>query len=477
MLADSQGQLVQPTRGPLNLSWLFRVSPESARQARERLISGPVRLDTETLVGWFCLAMPADRAAVEELEGKAWRKSLKIWKARPDDRAALHNRATLHRLMYLSPEAENPGGHIRKAYELYHRLDTEVPGRYGLYVEWANFELERSIYAADGDKDDEMVARSLQLIAATRGVGCCEEIQEDLMLEEVDDLALHCATLVRELLPYQGVTTRPPKGMLERVVEETELELLPPAVRLAYRLVPESRQRRRVDSMVAELCGLLSQTLFKAGDGRQGKKWQTEAERWEAQVAAQWEEPEAEHLGDEEAATVAFSETQVVVLDTGPRSQGPSWFGVHGKLSRGERDDPREEWLEAFRIVGIPVFPLRRFVIYRNFDTGETGRVERLQLSAFHHFWQATVVVGLTFALTLGFIRAPGHVASSRPASSASPTVDTAELDKALDRLQYLAQLEAKLKNAPKPDTKRLKAIATEREALIDKIQRLENPR
>lgn len=297
------------------------------------------------------------------------------------------------------------------------------------------------------------------------------------MLEEVDDLALHCATLVRELLPYQGVTTRPPKGMLERVVEETELELLPPAVRLAYRLVPESRQRRRVDSMVAELCGLLSQTLFKAGDGRQGKKWQTEAERWEAQVAAQWEEPEAEHLGDEEAATVAFSETQVVVLDTGPRSQGPSWFGVHGKLSRGERDDPREEWLEAFRIVGIPVFPLRRFVIYRNFDTGETGRVERLQLSAFHHFWQATVVVGLTFALTLGFIRAPGHVASSRPASSASPTVDTAELDKALDRLQYLAQLEAKLKNAPKPDTKRLKAIATEREALIDKIQRLENPR
>ncbi len=476
MLADTKGQLVQPSRGPLDLSWLFRVAPESARQARERLIHGPVALDQDTLVGWFCISQPTDRTAVEELEGKAWRKSLKIWKARPDDRAALHNRATLHRLLYLCPEADHHGGHIRKAYELYHRLHQEVPGRYGLYVEWSSFELERSIYDADGDKDDEMVARSLELVAATRGLAACEEIQEDLMLEEVDDLALHCATLLRELLPFQGVTARPPKGLLERVVEETELEVLPPAVRLAYRLVAESRQRRRVDSMVAELCGLVSQTLFKVGEGRQGKKWQAESARWESQVAEQWREPEPDTLGDEEAANVAFSEAEAVVIETGPRSIGPKWFGIHGSRASSGAEDPRQVSLEAFRLLGFPLFPLRRFSIYRNFDTGETGRIERLSLSAFHLLWQAAVVVSLTFGLTLLYLRSP--LTAPTATSSATPAVvDSAALDKALDRLQYLAQLEAKLGKAAKPDLKRLKAIKTERQALIEKIQTLEENR
>lgn len=476
MLADTRGQLVKPSRGPLDLAWLFRVSPESARQARERLIHGPVALDQDTLVGWFCVAQPADRAAVEELEGGAWRKSLKIWKARPDEKAALHNRATLHRLLYLCPEAEHHGGHIRKAYELYHRLHQEVPGRYGLYVEWSSFELERSIYDADGDKDDEMVARSLELVAATRGVAACEEIQEDLMLEEVDDLALHCATLLRELLPFQGVTARPPKGLLERVVEETELEVLPPAVRLAYRLVAESRQRRRVDSMVAELCGLLSQTLFKVGEGRQGKKWQAESARWESQVAEQWREPEPDTLGDEEAANVDFSEVQAVEPETGPRSLGPKWFGVHGSRASSAAEDHRQVSLEALRLLGVPLFPLRRFLLFPNIDTGEAGRVERLPLSAFHLLWQAAVVVVLTFGLTLLYLRSPLTVPAA--ASTASPSaVDSAALDKALDRLQYLAQLEAKLSKADKPDLQGLKAIKTEREALIEKIQTLEENR
>lgn len=478
MLADPHGQMVKPAKGPLNLSWLFRTPPELARQARERMIHGPVRLDSETLAGWFCLGVPADLAAVEELEAGAWRKTLKIWKARPDDRIAIHNRATLHRLMYLSVETENAGGHIRKAYELYHRLASEVPGRYGLFTEWVDFELERSIYSADGDSDDEMVARSLLLISQTRGLAACEEIQEDLMLEDVDDLALHCATLVRELLPFQGVSGRPPKGFMERVVEQVELEILPPAVRLAYRLVPDSRQRRRVDTMVAELCGLLSQSLYKSGDGRQGKKWQTESSRWQSQVAAEWTEPETDHLGDEEAAKVELPPEEDKAEETGPRSLGPSWFGVHGRPTMVTAEESTQEWLEAFRIFGLPLFPLRRFSIRRLLDSGEIGRVERLPLKIGQVVWQAAVVIVLSFFFAVGFFRiSPQTSAGDPPVSDAEQVDRSAEAEKVLARLKHLAQVEAKLKNAAKPEKARLEAIEKERQTLLSRLQKLESRR
>lgn len=477
MLADSRGLLVKPARGALELGWLFQVSAESVRQARERLVAGPVHLDQETLVGWFCLGAPTDRTALEELEGKAWRKALRIWKARADDRVALHNRATLHRLLYLSPGVDNPGGHIRKAYELYHRLHQEVPGRYGIYVEWVDFELERAIYKADGDSEDDMVARSLRLVAETRGLTCCEEIQEDLMLDAIDDLAIHCATVVRELLPYQGVTSAPPKGLLDQLINETELELLPPAVRLAYRLVPETRQRRRVDALVAELCGLLSLSLYKAGDGRRGKKWQTEAGRWEAHVAAEWSEPEPGQLGDEDAAEVAFTEAPEELPEAGPRRWGPAWLGLHARPTRIVADDPREEWLEAFRFLGLPLFPVRRLVCYRNFENQEIGRVERLELTTFHHLWQAAAVVGLTFVLILGVTRARVENGAQAPAKAAPAALTAQQSEKALERLKYLAQLEAKLRKAEKRDTERLEAIAVERKALIEKLEQQEKSR
>ena len=478
MLADPKGQLIKPSRGPLNLSWLVRVPPELTRQARERLVHGAIRLDSETLAGWFCLGEPTDRTAIEELEAGAWRKSLKIWKARPDEKIALHNRATLHRLMYLSPETENAGGHIRKAYELYYRLAQEMPGRYDLFTEWVDFELERSIYSADGDSDDDMVARSLQLMAQTKGLAACEEVQEDLMLEDVDDLAMHCATLVRELLPYQGVSQRPPKGLLERVVDQVELEILPPAVRLAFRLVPESRQRRRVDTMIAELCGLVSQSLYKSGDGRQGKKWQTEADRWEAQVAAEWAEPELEHTGDEEAANVEMPALEEVKPETGPRRFGPSWFGVSGRPTMATAQEDRQEWLEAFRVLGVPVFPLRRFLINRIFESNELGKVERLPLKAGQVVWQVLLVLLASFFLLVAAFRFVPSSFGEAVGPTVTESVDSsAEIEKVLDRLKYLAQVEAKLKNAPKRDKARLEAIEKERLALLSRLQKLEMQR
>ena len=476
LAADPQGGLVNPPRGPLNLAWLFQVSAETGRRGRERLAQGNLRLDQETLLGWFCVANPGDQMALDQVEQRAWRKALKIWKGQENQRWAIHNRATLHRLMYLAEESENRGVHLRKAAELYHRLLQDTQG-YSFLAEWAFDELKRAVVEANKVGDDEMVAKSLLLVSQTQGMVACEEWQEELMRAEVDDLALLVATLIRELLPYQGVVHAPPRGLLQNAQDSSELDVLPPAVRLAFRLVPGSRQRRHIDSMVAELCGLLAQSLFKGGEGRSGKKWQSEARRWEPQVAEEWKEPPPQHLGDEQAARVEFPELESDGSESGPRNLGPAWFGISGKPTVVLLHEAREEWLEAIRLFGLAVFPLRRFAVYRNLDTGELGRSQRLSLKFGHYVWQTIVVVLLSFALLGVLLSASPQLLQTFQGGSA-PVMDPAqrklELTRTVERLSRLAQVEADLRKQPKPDAKRLEAIESERQALFEKVEKLE---
>lgn len=476
--------MITPRRGPLNLSWLFHVSAESTRRGRERLAQGGVKLDRETLASWFCQSGPTDQSALDFLEQRAWRKALKVWKAQEGQRWALHNRATLHRLMYLDEAAENRGGHLRKSVELYHRLTLEENAAYRGLADWSAKELQASLDEAYRAGDDDMVARSLLLISQTRGMAACEEIQERLLLEEIDDLALLCATMMRELLPYLGSVRVPPHTILSSSQDSAELDLLPPAVRLAYRLVPDSRQRRRVDEMVAESCSLLAQILFKGREGRAGKKWQGEARRWAPEVAGEWREPEPEHLGDESAPRVEFSEPdqEPEALPRGDEvpSAGRGWLGVGSRATLVRQHEAREEWLEALRVLGIAIFPLRRFAVYRNLDTGEIGNSQRLPLKLWHYAWQALVVVLLCLALLGAGLRLAPRVRAPLGAAS-TPVLDPeqrqAELSRAVERLKRLAQVEAELRKKPKPDLQRLKAIEDERQALFEKVQRLEEQR
>lgn len=476
LVADPKGNLVKLPRGPLNLSWLFHVSAETARQGREKLAQGGVRLSQETLAGWFCAASPTDLTALDHLEQRAWRKTMRIWKSQEGQRWAVHNRATLHRLMYMAEDQENRGGHLRKAAELYARLAREHAA-YKSLADWSYEELRKAIFEAAKLRDDEMVARSLLLIKEMRGMVVCEDLQEELMRAEIDDLALLCATQVRELLPYQGVVHLPPLGLLNGVQDTTELDVLPLGVRLTFRLVAGSRQRRRVDAMVAELCGLLAQSMFKAGEGRSGKKWQSEAKRWEPKVAETWKEPEAEHLGDESAPKVEFSEPEASESHEEPRSFGPVFFGVRAKPALVLLHDSREEWLEALRVFGFPIFPLRRYAVYRNLDTGDIGNSRRLPLKTAHYVWQVLVVVLLSLCLVGGVLRVyPALKKSLR--STSEPGMDRAqrdvEVEKAVERLKHLAEVEAELRKQPKPDGPKIEAIKNERQALIEKVERLE---
>lgn len=478
-LADPGGNLVSSPRGALDLSWLVFVSAETARRGRERLAQGQVCLDRVTLSGWFCHSEGSDLVALEQLEQRAWRKSLAIWKGRDGDRWALHNRATLHRLMYLLPESENRAGHLRKTAELYAQLAVDDAPNYRAWSEWAFAELESGVLQAGKDGNDDAVARALLLISQSQGMLACETLQERLTLEEIDDLALLCATLMRDLLPYQGVAHAPAHKLLAAVEQSLEFEVLPPAHRLALRLVPETLQRRRVDTLVAELCALLAQTLFKAGDGRAGRKWQNEAARWEPQVAKQWE-PSLELAGDEQAARVEFSSADADSAEEhGPREFGNRLLGVSAQPAVAFSLEAREEWLEAVRCLGITLFPLRRFSVYRNPDTGELGGYRRLPLKLGHTVWQMVVVVGLSFLLLGAGLR---FYANSGPAAAAvagvAETGDSQQqLERAVERLKRLAEVEAELRRQPQLDKGRLSAIAEERQLLIRKVEQLEKGR
>jgi hypothetical protein len=158
---------------------------------------------------------------------------------------------------------------------------------------------------------------------------------------------------------------------------------------------------------------------------------------------------------------------------------GPAWLGVRARPSLTRARESREEWLEAIRLLGFPLFPLRRFVLYRNLDTGEVGQGQRLPLKISHYLWQMAVVVLLSFALLGGVLRAyPNLVGGKRPAASDEPTMSPQEreaaISRAVERLKRLAEVEAQLRKQPAFDRERLQIIETERQALIDRVQQLE---
>jgi hypothetical protein len=88
-------------------------------------------------------------------------------------------------------------------------------------------------------------------------------------------------------------------------------------------------------------------------------------------------------------------------------------------------------------------------------------------------------VVLLSFALLGGVLRAyPNLVGGKRPAASDEPTMSPQEreaaISRAVERLKRLAEVEAQLRKQPAFDRERLQIIETERQALIDRVQQLE---
>ncbi len=476
-VTDPHGEILKRSRGPIDLPWLFRIPKEVARQARERLADPTFEVTDDLVWSWFVVASDTDWRALEQLEQKAWRRALKTWQG--DGAISVHNRATLHRLLYLSPETDERGPHLRQSCRLYYRLsrarpDLEVLSR---IAEWSEALLEADLTRAHLALDDNSTAKALGVLVEVRGLPATESLQEKLLLPEIDDLAMTSATLLQELLPYQGVVQAPTPQLLKRCQNQLESEILPLSGRLLFRLVPGSRQRDQVKELVAEVCGVLSQSFFKAQDHHSGQKWQREAEQWEPEVAGTWEPTQVVDVGDEQAPRVSFPEKKLQEMRR-PRDLGWHWLGLKSWPVRYSAHESREEWLEAFKFLWVPIFPLRRFICYRNIDTDEISTQTEAPLKTRDYVLQALIVVVVSFAGLFAFPRViPGLLTRSLPAAQ-SPTdlaARRAKVDAALERLKGLAKQEAELRRgSTSPDPDKLEAIREEREKLFEMITTLE---
>lgn len=476
-VTDPHGEVLSRSRGPLDLLWLFPVPKELARQARERLADRAFKVTEDLVWSWFVVDSDADWRALEQLEQKAWRRALKTWQG--DDPISVHNRATLHRLLYLSPETGERGPHLRQSCRLYHRLSRAQPQCDVLsrIASWSEARLEAELTRAHQAFDDEPMAKTLGVFAEVRGMSATETLQEKFLLPEIDDLAMMSATLLQELLPYQGVVQAPVPQLLNNCQHRVENEILPLSSRLLFRLVPGSRQRNHIKGLVAEVCGVLSQSFFKSQDGQAGQKWQREAERWEPEVAVTWEPTKVVDAGDEQAPRVDFPRKEAQRMRP-PRNFGWHWLGLKSWPVRYAAHEAREEWLEAIRFLWVPIFPLRRFICYRNIDTDEISTRMEAPLKTRDYAMHAFIVVLVSFSgLFLLSQVSPGLLTKSRPATKSATDMAARrlQLDSSLQRLKELARQEAELRRlSSSPDHEKLEAIRKEREKLFELVTTLE---
>ena len=480
-ITNEAGRVFEPPCGPLHLSWLFEVSREATRLAKESFsLSQKRTVRDEVRYGWFIASTEAEFAGFKFLLKEDWRRALQSWKG--GGVFALHNRATLHRALSYSKDSQKPDAHIRECLRLYHHLSELVPKQttYRLFQDELTEMLKGSIEACHQSGDDESAARSLKILAKTVGILAVEHFQEQLFSAELKSFRVGCARLQKELLVYQGLAHAPPVDLLERCDNELSKTLIPQAASFSSTLVEGSKERNEVERLLAEVCGILSQTYSKAEDARGAKRWLGEAMRWEPSAVKNWKSLPDENFGEEESAVVAFPEKKEDI-SVAPRPMGSPLFGIQAKLTQQEEGVSREEWLESIYSLFLPIFPLRRFAAYRNLDKGEIGYYLPLPLTFLDHVRQGVFVLLLSFVVTIGAVSCKNYLGQNESrGGSVSRQEISQEIDSVVEELKDLAQQESRLAGLSAPSVEQeeeMKGVQLKRGRLIQRLQELEKMR
>lgn len=472
-----EGQVVEPPGGPLELPWLFQPTPERIRLAKKHLSHQP-EIDPDTRWGWFVSSGDPDWEALECVARRDWRGAVKCWSG--DSLRELHNRATLHRILYHSPEGgEKPEAHLRETLRLYSRLAQLKPGRefYQTVQGPLLGPLEKVIEQAYQEDDFKSVSRSLTVLLEVTGKKYAGRFQKTLLGSEFDDFLVLSATLQKELLPYQGTAEVPAMGRFLSLEAEVK-DLTHRAQRLDHLLLEGSPPKAKMRRLTAQVCAILGQTYAKNQNEEKLKTWLREARRWDPEAVEEWSDYVPPQMAEEEAAVVTFPEREEEEESVQPRTWGHRLFGIRAFNLDWAREQSREEWLESFLLFGLPVFPLRRFAAYRNMDTGEVGYYRQIDLLTGDHLKQGIVVVLTTFTLILLGLRVLPKIFEPPPPTASEQTQTKNQIAEAVDRLKVLAKRERALKDdsslAPEEKKARLQAVESERAGLISKIQKLE---
>lgn len=475
-MTNTEGKVVEPPWGPLELPWLFEPTAERTRLAKKHLAHNP-ELEEDTRWGWFLTRGGPDWEALEHVTKRDWRSAVKCWSG--DSAVELHNRATLHRILYHSPSGgEKPEAQLREALRLYHRLNQLEPSRefYSSIQRALLDPLKRAIEKSYAENDFEGISRSLAVLGQLTGPERASEFQEKMLSQEIHEFRVAAARLKKNLLPFQGSVHAPPMGHLMQYTQEVERSLLSMAKRLKH-LLGEGPLCEQVSKTTAQVCAVLGQTYAKADNETALRRWLREAKSWDPEAAKEWDHYTPKAIEQEEAAPVAFPEQEVEV-EVSPREWGHRLFGVKARNLDWAEEKSRETWVETLMLLGAPVFPIRRFAAYRNMDTGEIGHYTQIPLVVLDHVKQGFVVVFLTFGLLLFGVRVvPTLLSGTQTAEQKQKT--QSEISVAVERLKVLAQKEAALNDdrsmAQEKRANLLKNIQTERLALIKKIGELES--
>ncbi|MCA9778262.1 MAG: hypothetical protein KC800_16160, partial [Candidatus Eremiobacteraeota bacterium] len=279
-ITNEAGRIFEPPCGVLELPWLVQAGKEAKRQAKEALGSGRT-VSEEERYGWFIASTEAEFAGLRHLLDKDWRRALQAWKSNKSFN--LHNRATLHRALFYSENSEKPDAHLRECLRLYHFLSEKDPNRrvYRQYQEELIDHLKEMVAKAHQTGDEQSASKSMKILAQTVGMVGVGHLQQQFFGRDLDKFRTNVARVSKELLSYQGMAFAPPVDVLERCEQELSQVVLPDAARFSRTLVEGSQERNKMEEMVAQICGVMSQSYSKAGDNRGAKKWLGEALRWE----------------------------------------------------------------------------------------------------------------------------------------------------------------------------------------------------
>jgi hypothetical protein len=477
-ITNEAGRVFEPSFGVLSLPWIVKVSKEAHRRAREALASEGGATEAERF-GWFIASTEAEFKGLKFLLEKDWRRALKAWKE--NKYFNLHNKATLHRALFYSGNSQKPDAHLRECLRLYHFLSEKNPEQplYRQIQEEMIENLKQSVVESHRTGDDKSAAKSMKILARTVGPVGVTHMQIQFFGRDLDKFCIDVARVTKELLSYQGLAHAPPVGVLERCDQELTQVVLPEAARFSRKLVEGSKELNKVEELMAQTCGILSQSYSKAGDNRGAKRWLGEALRWEPSAVADWRSLPDEDWGDEESAVVKFPE-KVQEKNESPTLRGSFLAGVQVMTTHREAGESREECLESVFLAGIPLFPTRRFACYRNLDTGEVGYYLRIPMTAFDHIRQGISILLLSFLLTFVTLMAMNGFQEKSSGNEVSVEVIQEQIAEKVEKLKELAQKEAKLaalsERSPEQD-KKLDKLRAERIAVIKELEELEKRR
>lgn len=476
-ITNEAGRIFEPPCGALDLPWLVSVSKEGRRVARQALSGGRTLSEAERY-GWFIASTESEFAGLRHLLEKDWRRALQAWKQ--NKFFNLHNRATLHRTLFYSGSSEKPDAHLRECLRLYHFLSEKDPNLriYRQFQEELIEQLKGMVRTAHQTGDDQSAARSMKVLAQTVGMVGVGHLQEQFFGRDLDRFRINVARVTKELLSYQGLAYPPPPEVLERCDQELTQTALPEAARFSRTLVEGSVERNKVEEIMAQACGIMSQSYSKANDARSAKRWLGEALRWEPSAVSDWRSLPDEDWGDEESAVVKFPEKQQEKEES-PTRKGSFLLGIQPVTMFRQAGEAREECLESFFVAGLPMFPLRRFAAYRNLDTDEVGYYLRIPMTTLDHIRQGLTILVVSFLMTILLLT--GLDAVKKSGNPAPPLEVTQEqiADK-VEELKRFAQEEARLsglqQRTPEQE-KSLEKLRADRLRVIKELEELEKRR